>query len=41
MHVNLWDDGIAPIETLIRGRRQIDRQRLADPSAPLADLIGN
>jgi 3-phenylpropionate/trans-cinnamate dioxygenase ferredoxin reductase subunit len=38
MHVNLWDDGIAPVQTLIRSRTRVDPRRLADPSVPLADL---
>lgn len=41
MHVNRWDDGIAPIETLIRGRVPVDRRQLADPSVPLADLAAD
>ena len=39
MHVNLWDEGIAPIEALIRGRRPVDPDRLADPAIPLADHL--
>lgn len=37
MHVNLWDDGIAPIEELIRGGKPIDPEALADPAVPLID----
>jgi 3-phenylpropionate/trans-cinnamate dioxygenase ferredoxin reductase subunit len=36
MHVNLWDDGIAPVEDLIRSRQPVDSGRLADTSVPLA-----
>ncbi|MGH3645570.1 MAG: NAD(P)/FAD-dependent oxidoreductase [Micromonosporaceae bacterium] len=38
MHVNLWDDGIEPVQRLIRSTRPVDRNRLTDPSAPLAEL---
>ncbi len=38
MHVNRWDDGIAPVQELIRGGASVDPARLADPSVPLADL---
>ncbi|OJY38804.1 FAD-dependent oxidoreductase [Pseudonocardia sp. 73-21] len=37
MHVNQWDEGIAPIQELIRAGRPMDPRRLADPSVPLAD----
>ena len=40
MHVNLWDDGIGPAQELIHSGKPVDAQRLADPSAPLADLVG-
>jgi 3-phenylpropionate/trans-cinnamate dioxygenase ferredoxin reductase subunit len=36
MHVNLWDDGIKPVQTLIRSGGPVDRDRLADTSVPLA-----
>jgi 3-phenylpropionate/trans-cinnamate dioxygenase ferredoxin reductase component len=36
MQVNLWDDGIAPVEELIRSRQPVDPDRLADASIPLA-----
>jgi 3-phenylpropionate/trans-cinnamate dioxygenase ferredoxin reductase subunit len=36
MQVNLWDDGIAPVEELIRSRQPVDPDRLADVSIPLA-----
>lgn len=40
MHVNLWDDGIAPIEELIRGTAKADPERVADPTVPLtADAV--
>src|ERR671918_307869 len=32
MHVNLWDDGVAPLEELVRSGRVLDPERLADPS---------
>lgn len=35
MHVNLWDDGIAPIEELVKAGRTVDPARLADPDVPL------
>jgi 3-phenylpropionate/trans-cinnamate dioxygenase ferredoxin reductase subunit len=36
MQVNLWDDGIAPVEELIRSRQPVDPDRLADATVPLA-----
>jgi 3-phenylpropionate/trans-cinnamate dioxygenase ferredoxin reductase subunit len=36
MQVNRWDDGIAPVEDLIRSRQLVDPDRLADASVPLA-----
>lgn len=36
MHVNRWDDGIAPVDDLIRSRQPVDPDRLADVSVPLA-----
>ncbi len=38
MHVNMWDDGIGPIEELVRSRRTVDPARLADPEIPLAEV---
>lgn len=35
MQVNLWDDGIAPVQDLIRSRQPVDPDRLADTSVPL------
>jgi 3-phenylpropionate/trans-cinnamate dioxygenase ferredoxin reductase component len=35
MHVNRWDDGIAPVQQLIRAGLPVDPHRLADPSVPL------
>ena len=35
MHVNLWDDGIAPLEELVRSGRVLDAERLSDPEVPL------
>ncbi|MBO0827798.1 MAG: NAD(P)/FAD-dependent oxidoreductase [Streptosporangiales bacterium] len=40
MHVNMWDDGVGPVEALIDGGAQIDERRLADPSVPLNELAG-
>jgi len=37
MHINQWDQGIAPVQELIRGARPVDPQRLADPSVPMAE----
>ncbi|MCV7192659.1 NAD(P)/FAD-dependent oxidoreductase [Mycolicibacterium brumae] len=37
MNVNLWD-GLDDIKELIRSKRPVDPQRLADPEVPLADL---
>ncbi|MEV7006165.1 FAD-dependent oxidoreductase [Streptosporangium sp. NPDC051022] len=38
MHVNQWDDGIAPVQALIRGGAAVDPARLTDLSVPLSDL---
>jgi 3-phenylpropionate/trans-cinnamate dioxygenase ferredoxin reductase component len=35
MHVNQWDDGIGPVQELIRSRKAVDAERLADPGAPI------
>jgi 3-phenylpropionate/trans-cinnamate dioxygenase ferredoxin reductase subunit len=41
MHVNLWDDGIAPVQQLIRSRQPVNPNRLADTATPLtAHLTG-
>lgn len=37
MHINRWDDGIAPVRALIRSGRRVDPLRLADPSVPLGE----
>jgi 3-phenylpropionate/trans-cinnamate dioxygenase ferredoxin reductase subunit len=37
MHINQWDEGITPIQELIRAGIQVDPRRLADPSVPLTD----
>ncbi len=39
MHVNSWDEGIEPVQKLIRGQVWVDRDRLVDPNVPLADLL--
>jgi 3-phenylpropionate/trans-cinnamate dioxygenase ferredoxin reductase subunit len=38
MHVNLWDDGIDPIEQVVASGRSLDADRLADPSVPLDEV---
>lgn len=38
MHVNRWDDGVGAAQALITSRMVVDRDRLADPSVPLAEL---
>ncbi|MGH3450165.1 MAG: NAD(P)/FAD-dependent oxidoreductase [Haloechinothrix sp.] len=38
MQVNLWDEGITPVQELIRTGVPVDPERLADPSVPLADI---
>ncbi|MFZ5852455.1 MAG: NAD(P)/FAD-dependent oxidoreductase [Actinomycetota bacterium] len=35
LHVNLWDDGIGPVQELVRSGQPVDARRLADPSVPL------
>ncbi|GGS88945.1 ferredoxin [Planobispora rosea] len=39
MHVNRWDEGVAPVQELIRMAAPVDRERLADPATPLQDLV--
>jgi 3-phenylpropionate/trans-cinnamate dioxygenase ferredoxin reductase subunit len=39
MHINSWEEGITPVQNLIRGRVRVDPALLADPTVPLADLI--
>jgi 3-phenylpropionate/trans-cinnamate dioxygenase ferredoxin reductase subunit len=41
MHVNLWDEGIAPVQNLIRAGQPVDVGRLADTSVPLATLVSD
>jgi 3-phenylpropionate/trans-cinnamate dioxygenase ferredoxin reductase subunit len=38
MNVNVWDV-VDDVQTLIRSRAVVDRERLADPDVPLADLV--
>jgi 3-phenylpropionate/trans-cinnamate dioxygenase ferredoxin reductase component len=38
MHVNRWDDGIKPVQDLIRAQAPVDPDRLADPAVPLAEI---
>ncbi|NED97374.1 FAD-dependent oxidoreductase [Phytoactinopolyspora alkaliphila] len=35
MHVNMWDDGIAPIEALVRSGQTVEPERLSDPETAL------
>ncbi|HEY7595841.1 MAG TPA: FAD-dependent oxidoreductase [Actinophytocola sp.] len=39
MHVNLWDDGIGPVQELINSEQPVDTARLADTSVPIADSL--
>jgi 3-phenylpropionate/trans-cinnamate dioxygenase ferredoxin reductase subunit len=39
MHVNLWDDGVGPVQDLIHAEHPVDVKRLADTSVPLADCL--
>ncbi len=39
MLCNLWDDGIAPAQELIRSGQPVDPTRLADNSIPLLELM--
>lgn len=39
MHVNQWDEGIAPVQDLIREGKPIDPNRLADPTVPFAAVM--
>ena len=39
MNANVWDV-VKPIQNLVRAKKPVDRQRLADPSVPLEDLLG-
>ncbi|MEO6790067.1 MAG: FAD-dependent oxidoreductase [Ornithinibacter sp.] len=39
MHVNSWEEGITPVQELIRHRVRVDTARLADPGVPLTDLM--
>jgi 3-phenylpropionate/trans-cinnamate dioxygenase ferredoxin reductase subunit len=38
MNVNVWDV-VDDVQALIRSRAVVDRDRLADPDVPLADLV--
>ena len=37
MHVNMWDDGIGPLEELVKSGRTVDPTRLTDPEVPLRE----
>jgi len=34
-----WDEGIAPVQDLIRSGVSVDRHRLGDPAVPLVDIV--
>lgn len=38
MHVNCWEEGIAPVQELIRARQPVDADRLADISVSIGAL---
>jgi len=38
MHVNAWDEGIAPVQDLIRSQVKVNSAELANPDVPLAQL---
>lgn len=40
MHANSWDDGIAPVQELVRRKIPVDVAKLADPAVPFADIVG-
>jgi 3-phenylpropionate/trans-cinnamate dioxygenase ferredoxin reductase component len=40
MNVNIWDVNEV-IQAIVRGGRTVDAGRLADPSVPLEEFIGN
>lgn len=39
MHVNAWDEGIEPVQELIRSRSRVDPAVLGDPTTPLASVV--
>ncbi|WP_111718657.1 NAD(P)/FAD-dependent oxidoreductase [Homoserinimonas sp. OAct 916] len=39
MHVNAWDEGITPVQDLIRSRIRVNAAELADSTVPLAQLV--
>ncbi|GAA5228660.1 NAD(P)/FAD-dependent oxidoreductase [Paeniglutamicibacter antarcticus] len=39
MHVNAWDEGLVPVQELIRARTRVDPAALSDTTAPLARLV--
>jgi 3-phenylpropionate/trans-cinnamate dioxygenase ferredoxin reductase subunit len=39
MHVNRWDEGIAPVQELIRSGLPVDPHRLADPAVPMESTV--
>ena len=39
MHVNAWDEGLVPVQELIRAGTRVDPAELSDTTAPLARLV--
>lgn len=39
MHVNSWDEGIEPVQKLIRSQKRVDSAKLADPAIPLSQHV--
>lgn len=39
LHVNAWDEGIEPVQDLIRARTPVEPADLANPAIPLAQLV--
>ncbi|TLW90444.1 NAD(P)/FAD-dependent oxidoreductase [Saccharomonospora piscinae] len=41
LHVNRWDDGIEPVQRMIRGHAEVDAALLADTTAPLGEVAAS
>lgn len=39
LHVNQWEEGIAPVQDLVSSAVPVNRHHLADPTIPLTDLL--
>ncbi|MDN6201922.1 MAG: FAD-dependent oxidoreductase, partial [Micrococcaceae bacterium] len=39
LHVNAWDEGIEPVQELIRSQARVDPAELANPAVPLTQLV--